>query len=359
MLRLTFIDDDETELMAFQKIVGEDYDYATIHWPRESSKLHVELPPDIFVSDLYLPARSGDKVPTAEQVQGGREAAEQVSAHFSMLYENGSGEHKARLQETMKAISEAYQMLQLQWEALGQSPKNGFALLTQLKARYPNVPFIFYSRKVTPEDVTAAMDLGADDVIRKGALTDEEVLSRLATVQAGIRQKKLRNAEPSGEWQRQIIGTDKATVFGRMKAWADNTNTWIGVGAKAFGLATALFTFLLAKDKLFDWMRSGQPIRATSGTAGWDSVTTIVGWYLVVWLLLVMGGILESVFAELWKAALKVIRFAKPPKSTMPHTASATLEQTVPKLFRLAWEICVVVLAIVPAIAYTIRLIQR
>ena len=44
----------------------------------------------------------------------------------------------------MKAIADAYGMLRLQWGALGQSPDHGVALLTKLKARYPEVPFVFY-----------------------------------------------------------------------------------------------------------------------------------------------------------------------------------------------------------------------
>ena len=54
MRRLVFIDDDETELDDFGRIVGGEYDYNTIHWPRELQKLFSGAGPDIFVSDLYL-----------------------------------------------------------------------------------------------------------------------------------------------------------------------------------------------------------------------------------------------------------------------------------------------------------------
>ena len=260
----------------------------------------------------------------------------------------------------MDAISEAYKLLRQQWEALGQSPENGFDLFIQLRTRYPQVPFVFYSRKVTPEDVTHGLTLGADDVIRKSALPDEKVLARLATAHASRNQKTISGTEPSAKGEGQILAVPSVdkNLLGKIRAWAESANTWIEVGAKVLGLLTAVLAFLLAKDKLYDWVRRPASPRA-SVTGGWDSLAVIVGWYLIVWLLLITGGVLESVFAELWKAAIKIIHFVKPPKATSPRPASTGLEQTVPKLFRLAWEMCVIVLAVVPALAYTIRLIQQ
>jgi hypothetical protein len=97
-----------------------------------------------------------------------------VAERFSKLYADSSLDDKARLQETMKAIADPYGMLRLQWSALGQSPDHGVALLTELKARYPEVPFVFYSRKITPEDGIRVLRAGAADAVRKGALKDEE-----------------------------------------------------------------------------------------------------------------------------------------------------------------------------------------
>lgn len=181
MQRLVFIDDDQTELEAFRQIVGDDYDYIAVHWPAESPKLFSDPGPDIFVSDLYLPPRNGDTTPTATQREAAEKAAKQVAAHFSRLFPDLSCDDKARLQETMKAIGEAYDMLKLQWAALGQSPDHGVALLGELKTRYPEVPFVFYSRKITPEDVIRVLQAGAVDAIRKGALGKHEVLARLAS----------------------------------------------------------------------------------------------------------------------------------------------------------------------------------
>jgi DNA-binding NarL/FixJ family response regulator len=183
MPRLVFIDDDKTELDAFLRIVGRKYACATVHWPHESAKLFGGPAPDIFVSDLYLPPPTGDTKPAAGQKEEAERAARQVAERFSGLYADSSLDDKARLQETMKAIADAYDMLKLQWSTLGQSPDHGVALLIKVKARFPEVPFVFYSRKITPEDVIRVLRAGAADAIRKGALKDEELLVRLAAVQ--------------------------------------------------------------------------------------------------------------------------------------------------------------------------------
>jgi DNA-binding NarL/FixJ family response regulator len=53
----------------------------------------------------------------------------------------------------------------------------------KVKAQCPEVPFVFYSRKITPEDVIRVLKGGAIDAIRKNALTKDEVLARLETAQ--------------------------------------------------------------------------------------------------------------------------------------------------------------------------------
>jgi DNA-binding NarL/FixJ family response regulator len=57
-------------------------------------------------------------------------------------------------------------------------------VLAKVKAQYPDVPFVFYSRKITPEDVIRVLKAGAVDAIRKGALPNDEILARLETAQA-------------------------------------------------------------------------------------------------------------------------------------------------------------------------------
>ena len=180
MRRLVFIDDDETELSAFRSVIVDHYEYVTVHWPQESEKLFRMAAPDIFVSDLYLPPDSGDVLPTEAQRQEAVAKAKKVEERFSRLYSSGVLDDKARLRETMRAIVDAYNLLELQWSALGQSPNHGIALLRQVRPRHTDVPFVFYSRKITPEDVIRVLQAGAVDAIRKGSLRDEEVLQRLS-----------------------------------------------------------------------------------------------------------------------------------------------------------------------------------
>jgi len=198
MRRLVFIDDDKTELDDFGRIVEGEYDYNTIHWPREWQKLFSGAGPDIFVSDLYLPRQSGGTVPTAAQRESAASAAKQVAERFSQLYADPTRDDKARLKETMRAISAAFETLELQWTALGQHPNHGIELLTQLKARHPSVPVVFYSRKITPKDVILVLQAGAVDAIQKGALKNEEVLIRLARAHEIWHREDLRNLRAQG-----------------------------------------------------------------------------------------------------------------------------------------------------------------
>ena len=198
MRQLMFIDDDKTELEEFRDIVRDDYNYTPIHWPNESAKLLSSPPPTIFVSDLYLPPPSGDTTPTPAERDEAAWAAKRVAEHFSRLYVELVSDDKARLKETMKAIAEAYEMLKLQWKALGQSPDHGVAVLAKVRNHYPEVPFVFYSRKITPEDVVRVLQAGAVDAIRKGALEKEEVLARLASAQEMWKREDLRSIRAHG-----------------------------------------------------------------------------------------------------------------------------------------------------------------
>jgi DNA-binding NarL/FixJ family response regulator len=182
MRRLVFIDDDKTELDTFRGIVAGKYEYITIHWPDESARLFAMSAPDIFVSDLYLPLQPGIQYPRRRKGMRLRSTGESWLS-VSPVCIHARSTDKARLQETMKAIGDAYALLALQWTALGQSPGNGLALLAKLQAQHRDVPFVFYSRKITPEDVIRVLRTGAADAIRKSALKDEDVLSRLAAAQ--------------------------------------------------------------------------------------------------------------------------------------------------------------------------------
>lgn len=198
MRRLVFIDDDKTELDDFGRIVTGKYEYTSVHWPTESEKLFTVASPEVFVSDLYLPPRSGDSAPTDLQRTAAAKQANQVADRFSRLYADPTVDDKARLKETMKVIFAAFEMLELQWRALGQDPNHGIELLTQLKARYPNVPVVFYSRKITPKDVIRVLQAGAVDAIQKGALANEEVLVRLARAYEIWRREDVQSLSARG-----------------------------------------------------------------------------------------------------------------------------------------------------------------
>lgn len=361
MDRLLFIDDDPTELEDFGKIVERKYTYIPIHWPEDAAKLNTDLSPDVIVSDLYLPSISGDTRPTqAEQVEAAK-AAQQVSGMFSQLYADFPADEKARLRRTMQAVSSAYDLLRLQWSALGQSPSHGVELLARMRGRYPHVPFIFYSRKITPEDVIRVLGAGADDAIRKGAFKDDSVLGRISAVltsrTASVDATDQKSELKGGAFQQPL---SPASVARRMTAWAESANSWVSFGAKLVALGTAVVSFLLARSKFLDWLHQDRAMSKagaqTSSTL--DSVAVVLGWYLLVWLLLLSGDVFGRIFAELWKGIiLAVLHIFQ--RGVKDSAFTGTLQEYPPKLFRIAWEVCVIILAVVPALRFAIRLLVR
>ena len=186
MDRVVFVDDDPSELRAFVTMVNRSFDCVTVQWPEESEKLFGDhAPPGVFVSDLYLPTLTGDRVPTPTDRDEVARAASGAAKAFEEISLDQSVGDKERLRRTMAAILEAYKMLDLQVRALGQSPQNGINLLTRLRDKYPTVPVIFYSRKITPEDVTSVLRAGAVDAMRKGMVDQKELVSRIASAVRG------------------------------------------------------------------------------------------------------------------------------------------------------------------------------
>jgi len=189
MNRLVFIDDDKRELDEFGPLTEGEYTYTLIHWPTDREKLFSGQAPDLFVSDLYLPSADGDHKPTTEQIEEAASTAREIAHRFHNLYAGGTQAVesielcKARLRDTMGIIPYAYdELLSRQWEALGQSPNNGIALLQQMSERFPEVPFVFYSRKINSEDAIKVLKAGAVDAIRKG-VDPKELLARLRDAQ--------------------------------------------------------------------------------------------------------------------------------------------------------------------------------
>lgn len=181
MRRLVFVDDDDEELKNMAKLVEGKYDYLPLHWPKQRPENLVGEPPDIFVLDLYLPPghREARAEIPAEEREAQAEVAHELAKRFEGLY-GSVDKDKALLQATMKTIQGAYNLLKRQWEALEQSPDNGLQLLRELRAhpRYGGVPVVFYSRKITPEDVVRVLQAGAVDAIRKGYPGDDPEAQR-------------------------------------------------------------------------------------------------------------------------------------------------------------------------------------
>lgn len=186
---LVFVDDDASERETFRPIVEAEYEYLAIPWPlgRPIEGFIHERPsgsPEIIVLDLYLPPGDGaarEDIP-ANELTRQQGLVKRATHDLSRLYPNYKGDPKALLRDTMECLSEVRAVLDAQWQALGQSPDHGIALMQRLRARYPEVPVVFYSRKITPEDVIRVLQAGAAGAIRKGALTDEAVRVQLKRV---------------------------------------------------------------------------------------------------------------------------------------------------------------------------------
>ena len=200
---LVFVDDDEAERIDFGPIVEPEYEYVAIAWPlgrpiEDAMKERLARPPDIIVLDLYLPLGDGS---AREEIAPKELMREQALMHGAIddllgLYPNYKGNPKALLRETMDGLGKVRAVLDAQWAALGQSPTHGVALMQRLRALYPDVPIVFYSRKITPEDVIRVLQAGAADAIRKKALTDDDVRARLRQVRdvyASAQARELRD----------------------------------------------------------------------------------------------------------------------------------------------------------------------
>jgi DNA-binding NarL/FixJ family response regulator len=106
--------------------------------------------------------------------------AEGVAHCSSKLYLDFAHDAKRLLRETMSCLERGRGLLNAQWQALEQDPKNGIGLMMKMREKFPSAPVVFYSRKITPQNVWDVLGAGAVDAIQKGALKDHEVLSRLA-----------------------------------------------------------------------------------------------------------------------------------------------------------------------------------
>jgi len=195
MDRLVFIDDDPDELRIMQDLVVDIYEYLGLDWPTQVPDRATIREPDpaIFVSDLYVPSptyREGAADFPDAVLARQAELAKKTAAAFLKLYP-GPRDAKKRMRGTMAALGEGRNLLDEQWQGLGQSPEHGLGILQRVRREYPSVPFVFYSRKITPDDVVKVLEAGATDAIQKRDWKDpREFLDRLQ--EARDRHKVMR-----------------------------------------------------------------------------------------------------------------------------------------------------------------------
>lgn len=186
---LVFVEDDASERESLRQIVEREYEFVAIPWPlgRPIEGVIQERlggSPEIIVLDLYLPPGDGS---APEDIATGELARQQVllrriTNDLTRLYPNYRSKPKDLLRDTVACLLGVRGVLDAQWLALGQSPDHGIALMQHLRARHPKAPVVFYSRKITPEDVIRVLQAGAADAIRKDALMPEEIRARLRRV---------------------------------------------------------------------------------------------------------------------------------------------------------------------------------
>lgn len=107
------------ELDEFGSLIEGEYTYTLIHWPNDREKLFSGQPPDLFISDLYLPSADGDHKPNTEQIEEAASTAREIAHRFHNLYAGGTQAVesielcKARLRHTMTLITYAYEELKV------------------------------------------------------------------------------------------------------------------------------------------------------------------------------------------------------------------------------------------------------
>ena len=180
-LHIVFVDDDEAELTTFRRLYeGDRFQVTTVcaQFPRSAlpaieQALGQDIP-DLFALDLFFPV-------TSDQPAGfTHETSPEARAHLGrvmtatqelegMFFDEEMLERRGK--ELLRAGSDlvfwAQKMLRHWCDVLGQSPSGGIALMRLLRAKFRDVPTVFYSRKATVSDVKLALAAGALDVLIK------------------------------------------------------------------------------------------------------------------------------------------------------------------------------------------------
>jgi CheY-like chemotaxis protein len=132
--RICFIDDEDDELVRAEKVLSRRFDIGT------GSDLDTAVSkvrkPKLFLLDMYYgpKTRSSDRAAVAKAWRDLRQAQ-----------------------------STFYDLLQ----SVGQSAKGGRELAEHVRARYPGIPIVFFTRKGSLEDAVEALRQGAVAVLKK------------------------------------------------------------------------------------------------------------------------------------------------------------------------------------------------
>ena len=213
---IVFIEDDEAEMATFGRLYEGDQFELTglcIQTPRSVlpplAQALGDRVPDLFVLDLFFPSVSdppGGFTPDTVDDARARltrvlRAAEELEGMFlddSALAKND----KELLRAGSELVYWSQRMLRYWCDVLGQSPSGGIALLLLLRAKYPGVPVVFYSRKAIVADVKAALAAGAVDVLIKPHRSVQDAEA------PHIRELLARYCEGRGpDWRRSMSPT--------------------------------------------------------------------------------------------------------------------------------------------------------
>lgn len=133
--RICFIDDEQDELSRTSKVLSQHFTVGTgPDLDTATSSLHRK--PHVFLLDMYY----------------GPETRRQDRARVAQKW-----------QELCQAQRDFYDLLR----SLGQSSKGGLKLAEHVRARYPGVPIVFFTRKGSLEDANEALSQGAKAVLKK------------------------------------------------------------------------------------------------------------------------------------------------------------------------------------------------
>jgi len=142
-----FIDDDPSEVQAFENVFGNEFNDFTVVADTTPQKVldkleREKLKANLFILDLYF-------------------ATGQASSELE----------RNRMIELKEEVDKAQKQLSDYLSSIGQSRDGGIEIMQYIHDHYPATPIVFYTRKGTLDDAVVCVDKGADGVLPKAAPT--------------------------------------------------------------------------------------------------------------------------------------------------------------------------------------------